>query len=359
MRKALAVGVALLLVLGCTGDGDDEPAGPAASTEPPLSAADRGARDAARAFLDTYVDDDGRVVRRDQGGDTVSEGQSYGLLLALVAGDDDAFGRIWAWTEDHLQRDDGLLAFRAGPDGEVLDPAAASDADVVVAWALALAGEEEGRLGDALLDAALVDLPEGPVLAAGDWATGQPATLNPSYWVFPAFARLAESGDDEWADVGRASAEVARAVTDDGALLPPDWARVDGSTVTATPAPDGSSPVVRYSLDAQRLLVWLATSPAAEDRALAAAAWPVLSSEGIAAALSLSPEGDVIDGRPHPLPLVAAAAAAHAAGRPADRDRLLDAAADQDGAVPTYYGAAWVALGRALLQTDLLIGARS
>ena len=38
---------------------------------------------AANAFLDDYVDDSGRVVRTDQGGDTVSEGQAYGMLVAV------------------------------------------------------------------------------------------------------------------------------------------------------------------------------------------------------------------------------------------------------------------------------------
>lgn len=35
--------------------------------------ADAAALTAGREFLDSYVDPDGRVVRRDQGGDTVSE----------------------------------------------------------------------------------------------------------------------------------------------------------------------------------------------------------------------------------------------------------------------------------------------
>src|SRR5215472_14856734 len=72
------------------------------------------------AFLATYVQPDGRVTRPDQGGDTVSEGQAYGLLLAEVAGDNGAFGRIWRWTHDHLQLPNGLFAYRADPAGRVL-----------------------------------------------------------------------------------------------------------------------------------------------------------------------------------------------------------------------------------------------
>jgi hypothetical protein len=51
---------------------------------------------------------------------------------------------------------------------------------------------------------------------------------------------------------------------------------------------------------------------------------------------------------------VAAAGAAHAAGLTAARDGLLDAAEALDQRSPTYYGAAWVALGRMMLTTKLL-----
>ena len=52
--------------------------------------------------------------------------------------------------------------------------------------------------------------------------------------------------------------------------------------------------------------------------------------------------------------LVAAAGAADAAGQPAARDGLLDEAEALDKRFPTYYGAAWVALGRIMLTTKLL-----
>ena len=51
--------------------------------------------------------------------------------------------------------------------------------------------------------------------------------------------------------------------------------------------------------------------------------------------------------------LVAAAGAAAAAGQNAARDGLLDEAETLDQQTKTYYGAAWVALGRILLTTKL------
>ena len=56
----------------------------------------------------------------------------------------------------------------------------------------------------------------------------------------------------------------------------------------------------------------------------------------------------------NPLGLVAAASAAAAAGQRAPAARLLDRADAQSARYHTYYGDAWVALGRVLLDTTWL-----
>jgi len=53
---------------------------------------------AAHRFLDTYVSSDGRVQRKDEGNDIVSEGQAYGMLIAEIARRDDLAQSIWSWT---------------------------------------------------------------------------------------------------------------------------------------------------------------------------------------------------------------------------------------------------------------------
>jgi hypothetical protein len=70
------------------------------------------------------------VVRPDQGGDTVSEGQGYGMLLAEVAGDHAAFRRIWQWTRSHLRLGNGLFACHANAAGKVVSQQPASDGDL-------------------------------------------------------------------------------------------------------------------------------------------------------------------------------------------------------------------------------------
>jgi hypothetical protein len=56
----------------------------------------------------------------------------------------------------------------------------------------------------------------------------------------------------------------------------------------------------------------------------------------------------------HPVALVAAAATERGAGNPDGAVERLDAAAQLEQRSPTYYGAAWVALGRIMLTTSLL-----
>jgi endoglucanase len=89
---------------------------------------------------------------------------------------------------------------------------------------------------------------------------------------------------------------------------------------------------------------------------LAARWWPALSAPGRAAATALSQQAQVVNPAKDALPYVAAAAAAGAAGHDDKRNRLLDRAAELDAAAPTYYGGAWLALGRALLTTGGLGG---
>jgi endo-1,4-beta-D-glucanase Y len=322
------------------------------------------ALNAARRFLATYVDPSGRVVRRDQGGDTVSEGQSYALLLAQVAGDHGAFRRVWRWTAAHLQRPDGLLASHATAT-RVIDGQPASDADLITAWALARtrgngAAEyqrQARRIALAVLAHETVWSRGRPVLAAGPWATGTPASLNPSYWAVPAFAYLDRAtGEQQWGALAAGSVTDARALSGRRYALPPDWARLDGTRMSPTPSPDGEPRSVQYGPDAQRLVVWLASSCDPAAQRLAAAWWPKLSSSASAQALALETDGSVMARGPSPLALVASAAAAQAAGQASARDRLLEQAAAVERQYPTYYGAAWVALGRALLQGSALTG---
>jgi hypothetical protein len=91
-------------------------------------------------FLDRYLQPSGRIARTDQGGDTVSESMAYGMLMAFALDDETRFRAMWEWTDGHLQRDDGLLAWRWA-DGGIADYQSAADADLMVAAVLAMAAD--------------------------------------------------------------------------------------------------------------------------------------------------------------------------------------------------------------------------
>lgn len=353
---ALAAGIA-----ACGGPaGSAGAAGPAASG--PGAA---GQHQSAGRFLSAYARADGQVVRVDQGSDTVSEGQAYGLLLAEVSGNGSAFWRIWNWTHAHLQQRNGLFAYHASAGGQVTSSQAASDADVLIAWALlryqgqnqATAHRDGQQVASSVLAHEVTAAPGGaPVLAAGPWATGRPASLDPSYWSLPALHGLAQlTGNAQWSRLASSSVTITSELTQRGQLLPPDWAELTASgTLQPEAAPAGNQPQAEYGADAQRVVAWFAVSCDAQARSLAAHWWPMLRSGSVQDATSLRLSGSVMDPAPAVLPLVASAAAAKAAGDGAAASGLLQRAARQQRSVPTYYGGAWDALGTALLPGNSL-----
>ena len=324
---------------------------------------------AGQRFLDDYVEDDGRVVRPDDGGDTVSEGQAYAMLVAVAIDDRERFHRVWDWTRTQLQRDDGLLAWRWA-DGEVVDPMPATDADLDVAHALTLAADAfadpdldraAARIARGVLEHETVEGRLGPVAVAGPWASGRDdgePWVNPSYGAPLAFDALAGlTGDPTWSALADGARRVVADVTVESDL-PPDWAVLQPEAIVPRPAPgrDGD-PVHGY--DAVRTAVRFAVDCDAGGRALAAAMddeyeRATRADGGPAAVLHLDGEPAVDHG--HPASSVAAAAASMAAGDAEDAARLLTVAEQQLDADATYYGAAWIALGRLWLTTDRLGG---
>jgi endoglucanase len=320
--------VLALLAVAVAACGDDEPAG----------------RTSAERFLEEFVAGDGRVVRHDQGGDTVSEGQAYALLVAVSEGDEERFDRVWAWTREHLQRPDGLLAW-SWKDGRVADEQPASDADLDAADALRRAGErferpeltrEAARMTRAIVAHETVD----GVLVAGPWATGE-RIVNPGY-IAP--GALRDLGRPRAADAGVRALERLLGRQ----RLPPDWARLDGRSIWPS-SPPGQGGEAVYGYDAVRLPLRLAAACDDRSRALAAKLWTVLEDQPgvLPRALDGTPRGDKSAAG-----LAAAAGAARAAGDDDAAERLLDEADDLENDQPTYFGSALVALARTAWKPD-------
>jgi endoglucanase len=358
------VGVALFFITGCGGTGSNKSSSSRAQIE--ANPQDR-ALAAARHFLNRYVTPDGRVSRLDQGGDTVGEGQAYGMLLAAAVGDSRLFDTIWGWTKNNLRRPDGLISY-LWAHGHVVDPQAASDADLDASRALLVAACRFHRpslrlqalaLGNSILrvEVGSASFQGNPVLSAGPWAiTPPPVTVDPSYFSPASFLALrAASKDPRWGALAASSRSVTSKLMPAPGRLPPDWAHLVGDTPVPIGSPSAPQTPALFGFDAVRTLVRFAEDPDPAGRQIAARAWPVFDGQDptklpVEHTLSGKPVGNTL----HPVVLVAAAGAADAAGQLAARDGLLDEAEAFDQRTPTYYGAAWVALGRLMLTTKLL-----
>jgi endoglucanase len=289
------------------------------------------------------------------------------MLLAVAVDDRTRFAAAWRWSRRHLLLADGLLASQWAR-GRVVNSQPASDADLDTAHALVLASERFGqasykRAGEAMARAVLANETEqvggATVLVAGPWARGNPAVLDASYFSPRAYADLDRADPDRrWAELAASSRMITEQLLARGRTLPPDWAAaplgpvLEAHAIGNPEAPSAPSPPPASSFDAFRVATRFTASCVAEDRRVAAEEWPLYRRAPGRDSYGLN--GTPQTALTHPASLVAAAAAAEAAG---DRNRttqLLGAAQAVNAEHPTYYGAAWVALGRVMLTTSAL-----
>nr|WP_244977862.1 glycosyl hydrolase family 8 [Aureimonas jatrophae] len=222
-------------------------------------------------YSSRFVTPEGRIVDDDNGSISHSEGQGYGMLLAVAAGDRERFQRIWAWTQQELfVRDDELAAWRWDPSAtpRVTDRNDATDGDILIAWALLRAAERWGeddwrhrarRIADAVAEHAVqpagrlsVLMPAVSGFAASDQVDGP--VVNLSYWVFPAIGELETiSPKLAKADLRRSGLELARAARFGRDALPTDWISLAGRQ----PAP-AQAFAPTFSYNAVRVPLYLA-----------------------------------------------------------------------------------------------------
>ncbi|HEV7913937.1 MAG TPA: glycosyl hydrolase family 8, partial [Albitalea sp.] len=193
---------------------------------------------------------------------------------------------------------------------------------------------------------------EGRAIAAGNWATAAPYTLNPSYFSPRAERELMQaSADPRWQEISRTQRTLSWQLVGAG-QLPPDRATVNevGDAVSTGTPPGGP---MYFGLDAARLPIRFAESCDPSDRAVAAAMRPIIATPGDVPALR-NLDGSAASDWQHPVAIVAAAAADAAGGDSDAAAARLDEASALQWRYPTYYGSAWVALGRIMLASSLL-----
>lgn len=229
-----------------------------------LASATASADSAWLAYQTRFITPEGRVVDTGNGNISHSEGQGWGMLLALAHDDRATFRRLWQWTRQHLSRpDDALFAWRYEPlaSPPVADTNNASDGDLFIAWALQLAAERWQQRGYAsasraireAIAARLVRQAHGMTLllpGANGFAQGEALDLNLSYWFMPALVDFAaREPQGPWQgliDSGQRLLDEARFGR---YRLPTDWIRLTPEGELA-PSPEWPP---RFGFDAVRI----------------------------------------------------------------------------------------------------------
>lgn len=305
---------------------------------------------ALNSFLKSYMNPDGRVVRRDQGGDTVSEGQAYAMLMTAAEGERRPFALAWGWAQAHLVEPDGLMAWHWS-GGAVTGKQPATDADLGAAAALVMAAHrfsdgaylvEAHRMADAILAHETVATPTGATLVAGPWARRPTVYVDPSYLSAAEIHQLVGAFGGPWTGISRTVDSELESLASRGSLIP-DWT-IMGShgTVRPAPRPGSSTGTPRYGFDAVRAPIWMASSCNAGLRKAASALGPTLRREHGMVDLALSGTPD--PGVSAPVGTLAEAATEIAAGRASTAWSLVGQAIGANRIHPTYYGSAWIAL---------------
>jgi endo-1,4-beta-D-glucanase Y len=225
-----------------------------------------------------FITADGRVVDPDRNSMTTSEGQSYAMFFALVAGDVSSFERVRAWTQNNLAQGDlaqNLPSWSWGKgDGgswQVLDQNSASDSDLWIAYSLIEAGElwqkpEYTRAGQGLLQQIakqeVARLPHiGPVLMPGRvelFSSADHWVLNPSYMPLPLLFGVAQAAPaGPWKEMALALPGWLQLASPAGYAM--DWVQYQNGHFS----PGGTTPSQPDygSYDAIRVYLWAGLTP--------------------------------------------------------------------------------------------------
>jgi endoglucanase len=251
------------------------------------------------------------------------------MLLSLLADDQDAFNAIWTFTQDELLiRDDGLAAWKWDPESDphVVDDNNASDGDILISYALALASERWERedyksaaraLAEALGETSTMRWRGRDILLPGSFGfrqedLGDGPVINLSYWVFEAFptlAKIAPSAD--WESIAQNGRRLINEARFGPLELPTDWLSL-GSEIPL-PATDFSP---EFGYNSVRIPLYLLRGGTREAALLKQFVRPLGGTDGTAATL-LVETGQPLDFLSEPgYVAIGAAAACIVEGRP-------------------------------------------
>ncbi|MEO0405955.1 MAG: glycosyl hydrolase family 8 [Cyanobacteria bacterium P01_A01_bin.135] len=259
------------MIAGCTTEAPDPTPPPPPQVEPaPQPLVDRrqqALEESWQVYKRRFIQADGRVIDREASDRSISEGQAYALLRAVMSDDPETFSVVLTWSENNLRvRENGepihqLWAWKWGRNDAdqwgTIDANFASDADLDACVALILAARRwdkpeyldlaRTKLAD-LWDLSTVPIPDRQLLTGnrlfipGPKESFQPnlseIVLNPSYLAPYAFRLFAQVDPDrDWMTLVDSSYELlnqSAGVSEVG--LPGNWVTLDLATGSYRPA---------------------------------------------------------------------------------------------------------------------------
>jgi endoglucanase len=253
-----------------------------------------------QAYRERFIQADGRVIDWESDGRTVSEGQAYAMLRAVLIDDPQTFEITLKWAEENLKRSpqphdtnrqDQLWSWlwgkRADGSWGILDSNFASDADIDAITALILASKQWHRpdyldlayqkLEDLWNQSTVVPLTlnsnRNRYLLPGPLSSFQVQPgkiyLNPSYfapYAFRLFAANDPNPDHDWMQLVDGSYEIltqTKQLSQDG--LPGNWVVLDLTNQMIQPTPPADPLQSQYGFDAYRIWWRIAWDAALSD----------------------------------------------------------------------------------------------
>jgi len=228
-------------------------------------------------YASKYVDIQGRVIDKQSGDRTTSEGQAYAMFFSLVAGDRARFDKLFQWTESNLAAGDltaRLPAWSWGKaaDGtwKVLDANSAGDADLWMSYTLIQAGNlwHDARyknMGEVMAKRIahdeVINIPSlGPVILPGKTGFHPDENtwiVNPSYEPLPLIEQMAiAQPDGPWSAMVKVLPKFITVSSAGGFVM--DWMQYNTTTGwKPVPLPGQTNvPDALGSYDAIRVYLW-------------------------------------------------------------------------------------------------------
>jgi endo-1,4-beta-D-glucanase Y len=196
----------------------------------------------------------GKIIRPENGNDTVSEGIGYGMLIGVFMDDQPMFDALWSFAKSHFDGN-GLMTWciPSGQSGSCSGGGSATDGDEDMAYALLMASKQwsgGSYASDAstLISNIFKHEVNGTILEGGD-GFNNANELDPSYFApsyYRAFAAV-DSGHN-WMGVLDQCYTILAAATGSYGLVP-NWVNTSGQGISSVDSTHG----IYFGYDACRI----------------------------------------------------------------------------------------------------------